>query len=137
MGYIVIWFLFGLVCSSIASAKGRSKGSWFLAGVLFGPFSLAIIFLPKVVGADSKRCKFCAEIIRSEAIKCKHCGSDLATIAHLETSINHEGNTPIHNQTPQEVYNGGNCPFCVSKIDAEQDRCDECGTLLFDYKING
>lgn len=26
------------------------------------------------------RCRFCAEPVRREAIKCKHCGSDLSTI---------------------------------------------------------
>jgi energy-coupling factor transporter transmembrane protein EcfT len=30
---------------------------------------------------DRKKCPFCAEPIRAEAVKCKHCGSDLASSA--------------------------------------------------------
>lgn len=40
--------------------------------------SVATPIVNAVVARDYKRCQFCAEEIRSEAIKCKHCGSDIS-----------------------------------------------------------
>ncbi len=89
MEYVAIWLSFGLVAAIIASSKGRSVGGWFFLGLLLGPFSLVVGFLPSISSVsesraqrigesgDYKKCPFCAEVVRREAIKCKHCGSEI------------------------------------------------------------
>jgi len=39
--------------------------------------------------AMTKKCPFCAEEVRVEAIKCKHCGSDLSKSSSVETADPH------------------------------------------------
>lgn len=46
------------------------------------PIALVVFLVKQATkGADTVQCPYCAEVIRAEAVKCKHCGSDLATEA--------------------------------------------------------
>ncbi|CAM3938215.1 zinc ribbon domain-containing protein [Xenorhabdus thuongxuanensis] len=87
MYLIVIAALLGLIPAAIASSKGREFFVWWLYGALIFivalPHSLVIrkdersIEERKIREDGMVKCPFCAEVIKEEAIKCKHCGSDI------------------------------------------------------------
>lgn len=84
---IVIWLLFGIASAVVMSNKGRSGCGGFALGFLLGPFGLIIaLVLPADRMAQekkdlrlgqSKKCPQCAELIKVEAKKCRHCGAEL------------------------------------------------------------
>ncbi len=51
---------------------------------------------------DGKRCPFCAEEIRSEAVVCKHCRTDLQSSAKEKTGKN----VRVRIKTGEQVYTG-------------------------------
>lgn len=87
MEFLLVAILIGLLPAFIAQGKGRSFVLWWLYGA-----ALFIVALPhsllmssdkaelerkQMSGGDMKKCPHCAELIKQEAIKCKHCLSDL------------------------------------------------------------
>ena len=79
----VVWVICGIFAGSIAQTKGYSGCLWLIIGFMFGPLAiLGIGFMAAkpanpdgdIKSGDRRACPHCAEPIRWEAMKCRHCG---------------------------------------------------------------
>jgi hypothetical protein len=78
----VVWLLIGILSSSAAKCShcGTSYNQRLAVETkakLQGARQHASALPPAPIGGGMKRCPFCAEEVRAEAAKCKHCGSAL------------------------------------------------------------
>lgn len=115
---MLTWFLIAFTCSIVSAVvaknKGRSGAGWFILGLIIGPFALLVALLPPIVshtaGSGTRKCPFCAEIIKREAIKCRFCGSDIG-VSQVE-SVGSECPTCNYVFTQSYGSEGWWCPNC-------------------------
>lgn len=87
LGLAVIWVVACIAVAMIAGARGRSGMAIFWLSFFLSPLIGLIVALASKSAqqiareegsyGEYKKCPFCAESIRAEAVKCKHCGSAL------------------------------------------------------------
>lgn len=76
--YLIIVIIAGIVGSIIARGKGHSQLLWFILCAIVPLLIIVILILPPQESKGyTKKCPFCAEIIKKDAIVCKYCGNNV------------------------------------------------------------
>jgi hypothetical protein len=108
--WIIIWIISLVLGPMISDSRGNGGFAGFWWALFLGPIGVLIVLLiPKseknleqaaIVSGDMKKCPYCAELIKHEAIRCRFCSADLSTSAPADVAAPVVGARP--NSSPSD-----------------------------------
>jgi hypothetical protein len=140
---LIFWFVCGLVASTMFESRGHSGCSGFLLGFLFGPLGIVIAAVTpptqatvqqnqqaldsrRLVTGELKRCPYCAELVKRQAIVCRYCGRDLTTPSARPVAPTSPTPVAVVSSRLPTI-----CPQCGAENKREDRFCVMCGIPLF------
>ena len=136
MTFIIIfitWLIFSFAVAYGAKNRGRSFGTYLALSIILSPLVGGIVLLMlgenkegiennSITEGSSKKCPYCAEIIKKEAKVCRYCGKDLPE----ETNNKAELFTLVTEDDKKTGFY--TCAKCGRRNPFGNPRCIDCQT---------